>query len=295
MVLAIWESNHLIQKNIPAEGSRVHPLIIQFFVSLFGVVLISLIITYFFPLVSGTVIPVDITFKLALGFAFRVNLFLNCINAIAFFMTKNRQNEIEKEILYKETAEARFAALRNQINPHFLFNSFNVLSALIHKDSETATQFIEQLSKVYRYLLNNQNNKVVTIREELDFLDAYVFLLNIRFGKSLNIDNQMAHSTETFHIAPATLQMLMENAIKHNIISKADPLTIKIYRENRYVVVENFKQLKPVQEESTGTGLHNIRQRYKYLCKEDSVIIESNGTFIVKIPILEIDDEGTDR
>jgi LytS/YehU family sensor histidine kinase len=295
MVLSIWESNRFLEIQIKTFTQKIHPLIIHFLLSLIVVGVISVLFAWLFPLISGTPLSLGITSKLALGFAFRVNLFLHCINAIVFFMDQSRQNQIENESLLKETAEARFAALRNQVNPHFLFNSFNVLSALIYKDSDTASHFVEQLSKVYRYLLSNQNNKVVHIQSELEFLHAYIYLLEIRFGQSLFIDNQVKNQNLDFYIAPATLQMLIENAIKHNVISKANPLSIKVYVESRYIVIANSIQLKEVKEESTGTGLDNIRQRYQFLSAGDSIIIESNGQFIVKIPKLMIEDEDINR
>ena len=296
MVFLIWEGNRALQA-ISARRARpkIHPLIVQFLASLALVVLVGLLTTSFIHFSQHIDTTTTLTLKLSLGFAFRVNLFLNCINAIIFFMEQNRENTIEKEILKKQTAEAKFEALRNQINPHFLFNSLNVLSALVYKDADTANSFIEQLSKVYRFLLNNQNNRLVTIREELEFLDAYIYLLKIRFGDTLIIENDLSFKVKTFHIAPATLQMLIENAIKHNIISKADPLHISVRQEDQFVIVENNVQLKPVKPASTSTGLENIKQRYAYLGGEDALVIRSNGKFTVKIPILEGEDEGTNH
>ena len=294
IVVMIWESNNLIQKKTPVIG-KVHPLLVQFLFSLVAVVIIAMFFTWIFPAFTGESISTYITLKLALGFAFRVNLFLHCVNAIVFFMQQNKRNELEKESLLKQTAEARFEALRNQVNPHFLFNSFNVLSSLVHKDADTASKFIEQLSIVYRYLLNNQNSKVVPLVKELEFLDAYIFLQKIRFGESLNIENELNTNGELSQVAPATLQMLIENAIKHNVVSRAKPLSIRLYKNGDYYIVENILQPKVVKEESTSTGLSNIRQRYEFLCHKDAVVVESNDKFVVKIPILEIDNERSDR
>ena len=187
MVFFIWEGSRIIEKNLDRVLKKWHPLLKFYLISLLWVTILSIIVTIILHLTQKINDESILTLKLSLGFAFRVNLFLHCVNAIVFFMNKSRKNEIEKETLLKETAEARFAALRNQVNPHFLFNSFNVLSSLVHKDADTASRFIEQMSKVYRYLLNNQNNRIVTLAEELDFLDAYIFLLKIRFGDNLQI------------------------------------------------------------------------------------------------------------
>ncbi|MCA6074917.1 sensor histidine kinase [Fulvivirga sedimenti] len=296
MVYLIWEGNRLIEKRLSIlQSIRVHPLLKFYLISLFWVLMIGFAVTGILQITHQLSEDAFLTLKLSLGFAFRVNLFLHCVNAIVYFMNQSRVNQLEKEGLLKETAEARFEALRNQVNPHFLFNSFNVLNTLVHKDPDTASKFIQQLSKVYRYLLNNQTSKVVPLKSELEFLDAYIFLLKIRFGENLQIQNEIENTVGQNYIAPATLQMLIENAIKHNIVSKADPLQIRLFRNGEYYVVENNVQLKPVPEESTNTGLRNIRQRYEFLCGENAVIVQSDGKFVVKIPILDVEDENSNR
>ncbi|WP_185152592.1 sensor histidine kinase [Fulvivirga aurantia] len=228
-----------------------------------------------------------LTFKLMIGFTFRVNLFLHCINAIVFFLSQYKKAQLESEQLKKMHAEAKFQALRNQINPHFLFNSFNVLATLVHKDPNTSSKFIEQLSDVYRYLLYNQENQLVTIKEEIEFLKSYIYLLKIRFGENLKVILDLNDTLDDKYIVPASLQMLIENAIKHNVVSKKDPLCIKIYNNDNYLVVENSKNLKKVKEPSSRLGLKNIKDRYKFLSEHHALIIKSNGSFKVKIPILD--------
>ena len=291
IVCIIWEGNRAIGITLQRFNFKFHPLLVHFLVSGFLVLLTGLLTTAFIHFSQHIDTTTTLTLKLSLGFAFRINLFLNCINAIVFFMNQNRQNQIEKEVLLKETAQARFEALRNQVNPHFLFNSLNVLSALVYKDADTANSYIEQLSKVYRYLLRSQSSDLVTVEEEMAFLEAYVFLLKIRFGDSLVIENALDLKVRAYHIAPATLQMLIENAIKHNIISKSDPLTITVRQEGDYIVVENNIQLKPVNPVSTSTGLENIRQRYNFLSGKEALIVHSNGKYTVKIPMIESDNE----
>ena len=293
IVLIIWEGNRAIGNLLTQRNFRFHPLLVHFLASGILVILTGLLTTAFIHYSQHIDTTTTLTLKLSLGFAFRINLFLHCINAIVFFMNQNRQNQIEKEILQKESAQARFEALRNQVNPHFLFNSLNVLSALVYKDADTANSYIEQLSKVYRYLLRNQNNNLVTIEEEMEFLEAYVFLLKIRFGDSLVINNVLDLKVKACHIAPATLQMLIENAIKHNIISKSEPLTITVRQEDDYIVVENNIQLKPVKPVSTSTGLENIQQRYNFLSGKEALIMHSNGIYTVKVPMIDSDYENT--
>ncbi|MEJ2005877.1 MAG: histidine kinase, partial [Cyclobacteriaceae bacterium] len=292
MVFLIWEGNRWLEQLIQSLLPKWHQLLKFFLFSLILVLIISLATTLFIQSTQQITAESSLTFKLTLGFSFRVNLFLHSINAIVFFMNKNKQNELEKQTLLKDTAEARFSALRNQINPHFLFNSFNVLSTLVHKDPDTASRFIEQMSKVYRYLLNNQKNRVVTLEQELEFLDAYIYLLQIRFGDNLQIENELRSNSSPIYIAPATLQMLIENAIKHNVVSKANPLRIRMFQDEKSLIVENDIQRKTVNEESTQTGLRNIRQRYNFLCGENAVIVQSNGKFTVRIPKINIEDES---
>lgn len=289
LVALIWEGNRILNSLIfnPNPNSKIHPLVFLFASSIVLVVTLSAISTYTLGHAIGDHSHEMLTFKLALGFTFRVNLFLHCINAIFFFVNRYNQTQLYAERLKKQHAEAQFEALRNQINPHFLFNSFNVLSALVHKDTDTASKFIEQLSTVYRYLLHNQQNKIVSLRDELSFLDSYIFLLKIRFQENLNIEINIDEEYFDTYIAPATLQLLIENAIKHNVVSKSHPLDIKIVVNEKFIQVENSLKLKEVKEESTGLGLKNIKKRYDYLCGENAIITNSNGVFSVKVPVID--------
>ncbi len=289
MVVAIWEGNRLLYRAVKVQEDqyRIHPLIIFFVVSVLLVTAISLIATTLLSWYFGNEAHTVLTFKLSLGFAFRVNLFLHCVNGIYYFVNRFNQAQLLAEKLKKENIESQFAALRSQVNPHFLFNSFNVLSTLVKKDPDTASKFIDQLSTVYRYLLQNQQNEVVTLKEELAFLDSYIFLLKMRFQENLKIKIDLPDAAYGTLIAPSTLQLLIENAIKHNVVSKSNPLTIKIFTDHERLVVENTIKLKEIKEESTYIGLKNIRRRYDYLYGEDAIITNSNGVFKVKIPMIE--------
>jgi two-component system, LytTR family, sensor kinase len=227
---------------------------------------------------------------LLMAFGFRVNLFLNCLNAIVYYMNQLKKTQLEAEQLKKISIEAQFEALRNQINPHFLFNCFNVLSTLVYKDADTSAKFIAQLSTVYRYLLFNQEKKVVPLRDELEFLEAYLFLLKIRFGENLVVENRISHDGEKFFMAPAVLQMLIENAIKHNVVSKKNPLHIRLFSENGWIVVSNTLQEKEVKELSTQVGLRNIMSRYLFLSHEEVQILKNGEEFTVKIPLLQVEE-----
>lgn len=290
MVLLIWESNRLLSDLVlNREVKKIHPLIILYVLSLLAVSLIAFFTTLGFVVFREESINEVLTFKLTIGFSFRVNLFLHCVNAIYYYVNRYKNVQLEAEILKKQNAEARFEALKNQISPHFLFNSFNVLSSLVYKDADTASKFIEQLSGVYRYLLNNQESRVVKLREELSFIDSYIFLLKIRFKNNLIIINSIDESLNDSYIAPVTLQLLIENAIKHNVVSRAEPLTIKLYNDTTHIIVENNIQLKEVKENSTNIGLKNLKERYNYLSGKDTLSVLSNGFFAVKIPLIAIE------
>jgi len=290
VVLGIWELNRLVENQVTKKSTRIHPLILLFLASILNVVIVSTISLFVLYMILG--MPFQFNFdhwKLLTAFGFRVNLFLNCLNAIVFFMNRLKKAQLEAEQLKKQNIEARFEALRNQINPHFLFNCFNVLSTLVHKDADASSTFIAQLSNVYRYLLNNQANKIVPLKEELVFLDSYTYLLRTRFNENLLIENRISDSPEMIMVAPASLQMLIENAIKHNVASRKQPLKIMLEKQEDYIVVSNTLQKKETETESTKIGLGNIVNRYKLLSDLPVIIERTQTHFIVKIPVLQME------
>jgi hypothetical protein len=196
---------------------------------------------------------------------------------------------IEKnEELKRENLLARYEALKNQVNPHFLFNSLNTLSGLVEQKPEYATDFIKKLSDIYRYVLEQNDKELVPINDELKFVEDYVFLLQMRFGKGL-IFNSRLTKNQNFHIAPLGIQMMVENAIKHNIISDDMPLKIEMEIEDGYVIVKNNLQTKKsINSGKQPLGLENIKKRYAYLSNVPVEIIESESEFIVKVPIIEL-------
>jgi sensor histidine kinase YesM len=189
----------------------------------------------------------------------------------------------------KEHIRSQYEVLKNQINPHFLFNSLNALTGLIEENKKDSTKFVKQLSQVYRYILDNKDREVVTLKEEMDFIRAYIFLNQIRYKENLlfrlNIENE-----QLFMIPPLALQIVVENCIKHNIISKARPLTVEIFtEENKFIVVKNNLQIKShSSDKSSGIGLSNLRERYKYLSDEEVKIEENQQYFRVKLPLFKM-------
>lgn len=204
------------------------------------------------------------------------------------FLLAWKETLVEAEQLKKEQMAAKYEALKNQVNPHFLFNNFNVLATLVHKDADLAERFIKQLANVYRYVLDSREKEVVPLEEELQQLEAYVFLMKIRFGESLQIEiDPKLSQLEGINLAPLTLQMLVENALKHNEASKSNPLAIQVLLEKEdYVVVRNKLQSKLNVGESTGVGLENISARYKFLSDKPVLTPPEPGFFTVKIPLI---------
>jgi len=220
-----------------------------------------------------------------------IELFVFIISGIyeaIFYFARWRLSVRETEELKKVNLQSQFESLKNQVSPHFLFNSLNTLSSLIEENPETAVRFVNQLSKVYRYLLQSNEKKLTTLKEELEFLDAYIFLLKTRFGEGLKMTKDLPEEYLTSLIPPLTLQILIENAVKHNVVSAANPLSIEIKAcsDDRICIVNN-KQKKTINVASTGLGLANISAKYKLLNKPAINIHDGPTAFNVSLPIIK--------
>jgi hypothetical protein len=214
-----------------------------------------------------------------------ISLSISIVFTAVSFLTNWRKEAIRAERLEKEKIATQYESLKNQVNPHFLFNSLNALSELVYADQELAVKYIRQLSQVYRYVLDSRDNEVASLRDELEFLDAFIFLQKIRFGDSLQVAINVKRS-EVRYILPLALQILLENAIKHNIVSREDPLQIDIFEEDGYLVINNKLNRKKSAEPGTGIGLENISLRYRYLSQQPVEVQDDGDQFTVKIPIL---------
>jgi hypothetical protein len=204
-----------------------------------------------------------------------------------FFMHQLRHSVEETENLKRESLKAQLDALRTQVNPHFLFNNLNTLCSIIPENPKQATEFVQQLSKVYRHILEVRDEKTIPLQDELEVLKAYAFLLQTRFGGNLEVDIDVPADKLQKKIVPLSLQILMENAIKHNIVSIDKPLKIEVFAKNGTLVVNNNLQKKNQISESTGIGLENIRNRYSLLGNKTVDVQEANGNFTVSIPLIE--------
>jgi two-component system LytT family sensor kinase len=204
-----------------------------------------------------------------------------------FFMHQLRHSVEETEKLKRESLNAELNALKTQVNPHFLFNNLNTLSSVIPEDPKLAVNFVGQLSKLYRHILEVKDDQSILLREELDVLKAYAFLLQTRFGSNLEVNINVPDEKLDKRIVPLSLQILMENAIKHNIVSSDKPLRIDVTAANGTLVVSNNLQRKNQVNESTGIGLDNIRNRYKLLGDGDVKVTADDSSFTVSIPLIE--------
>lgn len=205
-----------------------------------------------------------------------------------YFRRRSQQLQIRSEELEKQQLLNEIALLRTQVNPHFLFNSLSILSSLVHADANLAEQFIEQLSRSYRYILEQKEQSLVTLRTELEFIKSYSFLLKIRFEKKFNLDIRLPDEIlDNKKIAPLTLQLLIENAVKHNRMSEKEPLTVTVTIENgELLTVKNRLQPRATAPDSTGVGLQNILNRYALLTDRPVWAGETEGAFVVRIPLL---------
>ncbi|HEV7351199.1 sensor histidine kinase [Telluribacter sp.] len=227
--------------------------------------------------------------------AFTNFLFFQAIYEILFFIRESslkekqlRQAEQEREMLRAANLQSQLDALKQQVNPHFLFNSLNVLDSLIEDDPPQARVFLEELSTVYRYLLRSNEQDLIKLESELDFINSYYHLLKTRLGNGIQLNINISKQYQTYKIPPLTLQLLVENAFKHNIVLPDQPLVIDIVTDNEgHLMVQNNVQRKKVRVASNGVGLTNILSKYKVLNQVSPSIREDNGQFVVTLPLIE--------
>lgn len=199
-----------------------------------------------------------------------------------------KQSLIKNEDLQRQNTQAQLESLRNQVNPHFLFNSLNTLISVIPEDSKTAVKFAENLSSVYRYILEIRDQELIPLADELKCIDAYRYLLSIRFGNHIQFEFKNLENLSQKYIVPLSVQMLMENAVKHNVVSQSRPLTISISLEENQLKVCNKIQPKIQNISSTGVGLKNIEKRYQLLANREITVEKTDELFCVYLPILKM-------
>ncbi len=290
VTVCLWEGNRQIiifmRKRFPKSSQTASRLIYQTGLSIVYTFFVSYLLNFLFytfnmPMCEPSQWLISAITDLV------PTLFVVSLYESAYFFSEWKKNIKRAEQLAKESLQSQLAALKNQIDPHFLFNSLNTLAALIEDQNDPAQKYLEQLSDVYRYVLLNKDKETITLDEELAFVESYIFLNKTRFRDNLIVDKQISPEIGKHQIAPLSLQMLVENALKHNIISKEHPLTLRLSCDNEgYITVENNVQLKSVLEKSTKTGLQNIINRYALLTSRKIEILNENDIFSVKIPLI---------
>ncbi|WP_298898724.1 2TM domain-containing protein [uncultured Psychroserpens sp.] len=222
------------------------------------------------------------------GYSFGLWITLTIVSVfhIIFFYNRYQKNKIKEQKVIAGAASAKFDALKNQLDPHFLFNSLNVLTSLIEENPKNAQKFTTSLSKVYRYVLEQKNKDLITVDEELDFARTYMSLLKMRFEDSIIFEIPENASNPESKVVPLSLQLLLENAVKHNMVTTSKPLHIKIFETDGMLVVENNLQPKQIVKKSSGVGLENIKQRYNLLSNKTVSINQQANSFAVAIPML---------
>jgi sensor histidine kinase YesM len=292
--LTQWYGNEWVYKTVDAKISwlkqPVKKIVVLFFsvaaFSSFAIIVVNLTLTY---IVFGGIPDNLATWAVYNGrIAIIIALSVSTIITAMLFFSHWREAAVNEEKLKNELLDYQYKSLVNQVNPHFLFNSLNVLTSLVHDDPDLATKFIQQLSKVYRYTLENRDRDLVSFEDEKKFIESYLFLLNIRFEDSLIVDLQLDENKKGMLI-PMALQILVENAIKHNMISKQKPLKLKIETCDGVVCVSNNLQLPKDKPQSTGFGLENIKKRLRLLSDKGLEVEQTETTFTAKLPILTVE------
>lgn len=216
-----------------------------------------------------------------------VNLIFETLWEVIYFINQYKENLSEKELLQQMKTEQEFENLKAQVNPHFLFNCFTTLSGLINEDKIRAEQFLSELSNVYRYLLNANKNDLTTLNNEIRFIQSFLELLKTRYGAALEVKMNVNEEYYPYLLPSLSLQMLVENAVKHNVVSKKRPLLIELYTENHpALIVRNSLQPKQDKEISTGIGLRNIRSKYQLLNNEEFGAGIESERYVVKLPLI---------
>jgi two-component system LytT family sensor kinase len=218
------------------------------------------------------------------------------IYEVAWAVTHWKKSLVEAERLRRENIQSQLDILKSQVNPHFLFNSLNTLSSLVHENPDLSVEFIQKLSKTYRYVLEIKDRELISLEEEMECVHAYLFLLRIRFEDALEVEIDIPDPWLQHHVAPLSVQTLLENAIKHNVAARKRPLRIRIHvdAQERLVVVNNL-QPKEQNGDSTGTGLANIQARYQLLVRKEVTITRTADQFSVAIPLIKLERYAPDH
>ena len=287
----LWKGNvlvsYFVKKRIDVKTEPVKAvrwqLAAMFIYTIVSIVIINFLWSVFVYKESSYIFTKSGIYTILVQFIITV-IIASILISVSFFKSW-REAVINEEKLKRESIALQYKALKNQVNPHFLFNSLNTLTSLVYQNPDTAVKFIKQLSDIYRYILEHEADELVSVKDEIEFVKKYTFLQQIRFGDNLKVNFSTENGKDKY-IVPASVQMLVENAIKHNIVSSEDNLIIDILTEGDYIVVRNNLQRKSAVKDSGGIGLGNIRSRYGFLTDNKLITEENDKEFVVKLPVL---------
>ncbi len=291
IVIGIWYYTKRailrLNKNFPWHENPIKRLGAQTIVNGAGALLFITICTLFFLrfVLKVEICADNLAPQFAIGFL--ITIIINMTYESSYFFEQWKRSLVETESFKKESIQAKYQTLKNQVDPHFLFNNFNTLSSLIDLDVDAAKKFVDELSDVYRYVLNSHEKEFVSLETELEFVNAYLFLMEKRHGKALSVNLQISQEDRQKMLPPMALQMLIENAIKHNVVSRSQPLQVDISIDEDQLIVQNNLQRKNKVEDSTGIGLKNINSRYNYYSSKEIEVKETLDQFIIKLPLLD--------
>ncbi len=294
ITLFTWESNRLLYPFInkwmfSSQHIIKHAVVFciaGFFLSAMTTILTDFVFGIF--ILRQPMASIANPLKMTLTYIGLINLLFHLLNTIFLYQQEYRKQITESETLKRMHAQAELLAVRQQINPHFLFNNLNVLSGLVLQKKEEANHFIEAFSQVYMHILATHTKEFILLREELKFLQPYTYLLQQRFPDALQIDADIPEEYKQRYIIPVALQMLMENAIKHNVFSVKKPLLIRLFIDDDSLVIENTWQPKMISQSSTKTGLQNIEKRYELATGKKIAVHKSEKVFSISLPLIEI-------
>ncbi|NKI31532.1 sensor histidine kinase [Croceivirga thetidis] len=292
--MVAWEYNdRLIKTQLNAGGLNLKNSLVIFGKTMLLMVPMTTIVYYLalFPLRDVMQIICEdpvLEFRANIFRAWLLTTAVVFINLFYFSMKQRDQLTQQMENLKKEMLASQYASLKNQISPHFLFNSLNTLTSLMYEDRDLASDFVARLASSYRYILDNREHDLVSLEKELGFMDAFIFMMEVRHKNAVQIDLNIDIRPDKYLIPTLSLQMLVENALKHNLHSKERPLRIAISSiQNDALVVKNNLQKRELKEETTKLGLKNIKKRYAFYTNKQVLVREEEEYFEVIIPLLE--------
>ncbi|WP_243471305.1 histidine kinase [Winogradskyella sp. MH6] len=285
--------NTLVFEYLKKRSYKTYDSIKRFVIGIFSSTVVTLITIFVLRVLVEVIIFGDtldhfLETETWYGYSFGLWITLTIVTVfyVIYFYNRFQKNKIKEQKVIAGAASAKFDALKNQLDPHFLFNSLNVLTSLIEENPDSAQKFTTALSKVYRYVLEQKNKELVTVDEELNFARTYMSLLKMRFEDSIIFEIPDKASNPESKVVPLSLQLLLENAVKHNMVTSSKPLHIKIYEDGNHLVVMNNLQPKQIVKKSSGVGLENIKQRYQLLTERKVYINQREKDFAVAIPML---------